>query len=100
MKRFRALLFATLMSISLLAGCAGNEPAPSPAAPSAPSKDGEKFTIGIVQPMEHPSLNTIRESIIEGLNELGLSDKVEIVYKNAPGAPPTINTIVSQFVEF
>lgn len=59
---------------------------------------GEKIKIGIIQPVEHPSLNQIREYIIIGLEELGLKDNVEIVYKDAQGDPSNINTIVSQFV--
>jgi len=61
-------------------------------------KGNEKVKIGIVQPIEHPSLNQIRESIISNLDELGLKDKVEITYKDAQGDPSNINTIVSQFV--
>ncbi|NLK64979.1 MAG: ABC transporter substrate-binding protein [Tissierellia bacterium] len=58
----------------------------------------EKVKIGIIQPVEHPSLNQIREYIIIGLEEQGLKDKVEITYKDAQGDPSNINTIVSQFV--
>ncbi|MDD2494365.1 MAG: ABC transporter substrate-binding protein [Tissierellia bacterium] len=60
--------------------------------------DGEKIKIGIIQPVEHPSLNQIREYIIIGLEEQGLKDKVEIIYKNAQGDSSNINTIVSQFI--
>jgi len=65
---------------------------------SESTKNNEKIKIGILQPVEHPSLNQIREYIIIGLEELGLKDKVEITYKDAQGDPSNVNTIVSQFI--
>ncbi|MFA6983906.1 MAG: ABC transporter substrate binding protein [Sedimentibacter sp.] len=62
------------------------------------TKNNEKIKIGIIQPVEHPSLNQIREYIIIGLEEQGLKDNVEIIYKDAQGDPSNINTIVSQFI--
>ncbi|MDD4437275.1 MAG: ABC transporter substrate-binding protein [Tissierellia bacterium] len=62
------------------------------------TENDEKVKIGIIQPVEHPSLNQIREYIIIGLEEKGLKDKVEITYKDAQGDPSNINTIISQFV--
>jgi putative ABC transport system substrate-binding protein len=62
------------------------------------TENNEKVKIGIIQPVEHPSLNQIREYIIIGLEEQGLKDKVEITYKDAQGDPSNINTIISQFV--
>ncbi len=79
---FAILLAAVLLAVSF-AGCSG---------------DSGKYRIGIVQPMEHLSLNTIRESIVERLEELGLSDKVEIIYKNGQGDASNLNTIVQQLV--
>ena len=61
-------------------------------------ENNNKIQIGIIQPVEHPSLNQIREYIIIGLEEQGLKDMVEITYKDAQGDPSNINTIVSQFV--
>lgn len=62
------------------------------------ASDTEKIKIGIVQPVEHTSLNEIRDTITSHLDELGLSDKVEISYKNAQGDSSAIPTIISQFV--
>ena len=62
------------------------------------TKNNEKIKIGIIQPVEHPSLNQIREYIIIGLEEQGLKDRIEIIYKDAQGDPSNINTIISQFV--
>lgn len=62
---------------------------------------GKKVTrIGIVQIVEHPSLNTIRESFIEQLASKGYKDgeKVEIDYQSAQGEQSNLNTICQKFV--
>lgn len=84
MKKIIAVLILVAMLTLLVTGCG--------------TETNEKIKIGIVQPVEHPSLNQIREYIIIGLEEQGLKDKVEIIYKDAQGDPSNINTIVSQFV--
>ena len=75
-----------------------NETAGLSAEQKEETENNEKVKIGIIQPVEHPSLNQIREYIIIGLEEQGLKDKVEITYKDAQGDPSNINTIISQFV--
>lgn len=61
-------------------------------------KDMKK--IGIVQIVEHPSLNTIRESFIEGLEEKGFKDGENIVidYQNAQNEQINLKTICQRFV--
>lgn len=62
---------------------------------------GKKVTrIGIVQIVEHPSLNTIREAFIEQLASKGYKDgeKVEIDYQSAQGEQSNLNTICQKFV--
>lgn len=59
-------------------------------------KDAEKV-IGVLQYMEHASLNENREGFIEELLENG--DHVEIIVKNAQGDLATANTIAKQFDE-
>lgn len=56
--------------------------------------------IGIVQIVEHPSLNTIRETIIKRLEEKGLKDSVNITidYQNAQGDLSNLKTISQKFV--
>ena len=58
------------------------------------------FKVGILQLMEHPSLNTIRESIIEGLSEAGYVDgeNLEIDYKNGQNDMTNMKTIAQTFV--
>lgn len=90
MKKVFALILATVISGMVFTGCA------SPAAPGAVT--GEKIKIGVVQIVEHPSLNTIRESFLAELATLGYTaDKVEIDYQNAQGDQTTLNSITQKF---
>ena len=97
MKRLIASLTLGVMLLVSLTGC-GTTSTSEVESTKKGTESNEKFKIGIVQPVEHPSLNEIREYIIIGLEELGLKDKVEIIYKDAQGDPSNINTIISQFV--
>ncbi len=56
--------------------------------------------IGIVQIVEHPSLNTIRESIIKELELNGYKDgeNIQIDYQNAQNDMTNLTTIVQKFV--
>ncbi len=84
MKKSIVLLFLVLSLSALLAGFA--------------PKPEETIKIGLIQPVEHTSLNQIREAILAELEVLGLGDKVSIDYKNAQGDAANVNTIISQFV--
>lgn len=99
-KIIAAITLSALIMTTALTGCTakGETNAQGTNAQSQKETTNEKIKIGIIQPIEHPSLNQIRESIILGLEELGLKDKVEITYKDAQGDPSNINTIISQFV--
>lgn len=90
MKRNLLVLTAILMTAILLAGCGSST--------EAPGTGSEALTIGIIQPMDHPSLNTIRETIISHLEEIMPEGSINIIYKNAQGDTGNINTIVSQFI--
>ena len=91
MKRLVAVLTTVVLLTAVFGGCAAKDTKQQQAS-------GKKLKIGIVQPMDHPSLNTIRETITSELAALGLSDKVEVDYKNANGDGATISTIVTGFV--
>jgi putative ABC transport system substrate-binding protein len=84
MKKFLFILMAALMIMGTVTGCSKN----------TGSNKKDIYTIAIIQPMEHPSLNTIRENIVLGLEEAGLKDKVEIIYKNANGDPSLLPSIM------
>ena len=105
MKRLVSIITIMTMMFALLAGCATNagiaaEPKKEEQANEevGNAESNRKIKIGIIQPVEHPSLNQIREYIIKGLEEQGLKDMVEITYKDAQGDSSNINTIISQFV--
>lgn len=106
MKKIISLIIIMSLLVSVLTGCTtkieDNKNAGESITPAEnteqKAEDNQKIKIGIVQPIEHPSLNQIREYIILGLEELGLKDKVEITYKDGQGDSSNINTILSQFV--
>ncbi len=83
------LVFMLLFSIT---GCAGgNEEAET-------AKDS-KLMIGIVQIVEHPSLNTIRESFVEQLALQGFKDGENVIidYQNAQNDQTNLKTICQKF---
>ena len=107
-KLFASLLSATL-ALSLLAGCGSSgegssaapasqaAPASSQAAGAAPA-DGEKLQVGIVQIMEHPSLDQIRTSFLEEMERLGYGeDKVDYDYQTASSDASLLNSICQKF---
>lgn len=58
-----------------------------------------RFTIGLVQLVEHPSLDEVRFAILDGLKTSGYGpDVVEIDYQNGQNSPALINTICQKFV--
>ncbi len=102
MKKLFALLLAVTMTLALGACSSGNTPS-SPAgstAPSAPDPGAKKVTVGIIQLMEHPSLDEIRGAITDRLAERAAENglAIEVSYQNGQGDTTTINTICQQFV--
>jgi putative ABC transport system substrate-binding protein len=87
----------TLVTMLLASGCGAKTGSEVEKVPTS-EDNNEKATIGIVQTMNHPSLDEIREYTIIGLEELGMEDKVDIIYKDAQGDQANINTIINQFV--
>lgn len=60
----------------------------------------DEYTIGIIQIVEHPSLDTIRQSFIDKLEAEGYVDGENIVidYQNAQNDQTNLNTISKKFV--
>lgn len=56
-------------------------------------------TIGITQIVDHPSLNAIREGILEGLAEHGFIEgkDLTVIFENAQGNPTTAAQIAQKF---
>ena len=84
------LLMAVMMT--LLAACTA---APKQTADTADNTSGTKtYKVAIVQHIDHPSLNQIRETIKSEFKELGLDGKVEIIEKNANGDASMLPSIM------
>jgi putative tryptophan/tyrosine transport system substrate-binding protein len=117
MKKTITLVLTLCIALALvltLAGCSGTttqqsttSAAPSVAASQSPAATasaaadtGVKKKIGIVQIVEHPSLNTIRESIVNELAANGYEDgkNITIDYQNAQGDATNLKTITQKFV--
>lgn len=97
MKKPLAVVISAFMTLALvfsLTACA-----PSKTATSNSTKVAQK-KIGIVQIVEHPSLNTIRESLIQELEAQGYKhgEAITIDYQNAQGDQTNLKTIAQKFV--
>lgn len=101
MKKFITTIMALSFVIAFTA-CGGSSsvaPTSSASANTSSAPETTKLKIGLVQMMEHPSLDEIRESILTQLKEEGFDDsKVEIDYQNGQGDMGTLNTIAQKFV--
>lgn len=92
MKKKFAVMLSGLLALSLLlTGCGSAQE----------KEDSGKKTVGIVQIVEHPSLNTIREATIAELAAQGFKNGENIIidYKNAQGDQTNLKTIAQQFVK-
>ena len=62
-------------------------------------EETKPYKIAIIQHVEHPSLNLIRETIISELEALGYGeDKVEIIVQNANGDMTMLPTIMQNMI--
>ncbi|MDY3869453.1 MAG: ABC transporter substrate-binding protein [Pyramidobacter sp.] len=57
-----------------------------------------RFTIGLLQLVEHPSLDEIRTAIIDELNVMGYADTIAVDYQNGQNSPSLISTICQKFI--
>lgn len=92
-KKFMTVLMILVLSMAMMTGCGKDDS-------QGDASQDKVFKVGILQLMEHPSLNTIRESIIEGLSEAGYVDgeNLEIDYKNGQNDMTNMKTIAQTFV--
>ncbi|SDG37411.1 ABC transporter substrate-binding protein [Desulfosporosinus hippei] len=95
-RKLAKMMISVLMTMTLVLSLT----ACSPSKTETPDKSVAKKNIGIVQIVEHPSLNTIKESIVTQLSEKGFKDgeNISIDYQNAQGDQSTLKTIVTKFV--
>ncbi|NLI93828.1 MAG: ABC transporter substrate-binding protein [Peptococcaceae bacterium] len=97
MKKYFAVLLSLLLILSVaISGCssASSKPAGSP----APQE--KVYKVGLIQLVEHPSLDYVREGMLEALKANGFEQGKNIVidYQNAQGDPNTLNNIAKKFV--
>lgn len=83
-----------MTAAAILAGCSST----ADNSTSASSSDAS-YTIGLAQLVDHPSLNTIRDAILDEFDELGYKDgdNITIDYQNAAGQQNTLDTIMSTY---
>ena len=90
----KKLLIAVMMLMVLgLTGCGGSE------APQGQTE--EKVKLGIVQIVEHPSLDAARQGFLDLLKEQGYAegDKLVVDYQNAQGDQGNLQTIARKLVQ-
>lgn len=100
-KKVLAMILAAVMCLALFAACGDTED--NSVVSSEPVSSGKAessvYKIGLIQYVEHPSLDTIRESFMTRLEEWGYDEtKVSIDYQNAAGDNANVNTICQKFV--
>ncbi|MGB4430215.1 MAG: ABC transporter substrate binding protein, partial [Thermacetogeniaceae bacterium] len=87
-KVFNVILLGAILTlfVGIFTSCSNGDSNGTAANDKQSSGESVK-TIGIVQIIEHPSLNTIRESFINQLAEEGYRDgeNIKIDYQNAQG---------------
>lgn len=98
MRKLVVLFMAVVMMLWALTGCSKDGSSSDNSKVTGQEDKGQKFKIGIIQPMDHPSLNQIRETIISELDALGMSEKVEIEFQNANGDATMLPTIMQDLV--
>ena len=85
-KKVFAILIAVAIICGVFAACGGN------------NKDDGKYTIGIVQLVEHVALDAATEGFKQAvIDELG-AENVTFDFQNGQNDPNTCSTIVNQFV--
>lgn len=84
MKRITGTVLLIALALSMLAGC--NQ------------STGTKKKVGIIQLMDHTSLNTIKHAFDKEMKKLGYNDKnIEYSFKNGNGDTNTLASIANEF---
>ena len=91
MKKVTGLLAMTVAAVMAMTGCGGNDAADD-------SAGNKVYHIGIIQQMEHGSLDQATKGFEDKLTELLGEDNVEFDYQNAQGEQANCTTISTKFV--
>ena len=101
LKKLAASVLACTMLVTF-AGCGGgsSDSSQGSAASASAESSGDVKTVAIVQQMDNPAFDDMREGLIEELEAKGYGeDKVKIEYQNAQGDASNLNTIVQNLVQ-
>ena len=99
-KKLLALALTAVMALSLAACGGGNTDATTPDTSdegAGTSGDGQTYTVGIVQQVQHEALDAATQGFQDALTEL-LGDSVTIDPQNASGDSANCTTIANNFV--
>ena len=99
MKKTLKLILGSLMSLILLASCGGGgQDQPATEAPEETSSDIKR--IGVIQLVEHESLDQAYKGFIDGLSEKGYTEgeNLELDFNNAQGDQSNTTTIAQKLV--
>ncbi len=96
-KKISAAAIAAMMLVVGMTACGSSDSTGTADSGTANGTDVKK--IGIIQLVEHDSLDMARKGFIDGLAEAGYVDgqNIKIDYKNAQGDIPNCTTIAGQF---
>lgn len=101
MKKIWCMVMALSVAVCFLAGCSKEEDVSSVSSSQVSSQGSEAdgpYKIGLIQYMEHPSLDTVREAFMSRLEEWGYNEeKVLIDYQNAGGDSAKAESICEKF---
>lgn len=87
MKRLGKSILAAAMTAAMLTGCSNGS-----------SSAAKVKKVGIVQMMDHPSLNTIKKAFDKEMKALGYNSKnIKYEFKNGQGNTNTLASIANQF---
>ena len=85
----RLNLVLVQLTVTIAALTMGDASASSKKAGSS-TDEGRRYSLGILQLVEHPSLDKVRQGALHYLEERGLKDRISIEYLNAQGNMVTI----------
>ena len=108
MNKILSVMMAAAMTVSMTA-CGGDTASDNTSASAdnsaattesaaAGSTDGQKYTIGILQQLEHPALDAASHGFEDALTELLGADNVTFDLQNAQGEQTNCTTIATKFV--
>ncbi len=106
-KKIIGAAIAAVMSMGIMSACgdtAGSDNTNADVSDTgnsdvSVSESSDVVKIGVIQIMEHQSLNTIRDAFTAQMNELGYVDgeNAEFEYQSAQGEVTTANSIIQSF---